>query len=210
MTSTSTQPTPADAWARLSAGNKRFVAGNPEHPNQGADRREYLQDKQHPFAMLFGCSDSRVAAELIFDVGLGDMFVVRTAGQVADTGVMGTLEYGIDILGIPLLVVLGHDECGAVTAARDTLISGVNPGGFMSDLVARILPNVLTAQKDGIGSDDINSMVAVHTKHTAELLPERSLALRKAVDDGKLAIAGVTYSLSDGEAHLVTTIGNLS
>ncbi|GAB3565260.1 carbonic anhydrase [Spelaeicoccus albus] len=209
MTSTQIQPTPADAWARLAAGNKRFTAGTPDHPNQGADRREYLQDQQHPFAMLFGCSDSRVAAELIFDVGLGDMFVVRTAGQVADTGVMGTLEYGVDILDIPLLVVLGHDECGAVTAARDTILSGTSPGGFMSDLVARILPNVLTAQKDGVDPADINSMVAVHTKHTAELLPERSLSLRAAVDAGRLAIAGVTYSLRDGEAHVVTTIGNL-
>lgn len=206
---TFTQPTPAEAWARLSAGNQRFVSGTPDHPNQGADRREYLQDKQHPFAMLFGCSDSRVAAELIFDVGLGDMFVVRTAGQVADTGVMGTLEYGVDILDIPLLVVLGHDSCGAVTAARDTIVSAENPGGFMSDLVARILPNVLAAQKDGVDPGDVNSLVAVHTARTAELLPERSQSLRAAVDAGKLAIAGVTYSLNDGEAHVVTTIGNL-
>lgn len=192
------------------AGNERFVNGRPEHPNQDAERREYLSDKQHPFAMIFGCSDSRVAAELVFDVGLGDMFTVRTAGQVAGGGAMGTLEFGVDVLNIPLLVVLGHDSCGAVTAARDALTTGHMPGGYLTDLVAPIIPNVLAAKNDGIADENINGMVATHTKHTAELLPERSLSLQRAVDDGRFAVAGVTYHLSNGRAEQVATIGNLN
>ena len=98
--------TPADALQAIHEGNERFVAGTPLHPNQGADRRSALANTQEPFVALFGCSDSRVAAEMIFDVGLGEMFVIRTAGQVTDGVVLGTLEYAVDLLNTPLLVVL--------------------------------------------------------------------------------------------------------
>ena len=102
-------------------GNERFVAGEPQHPRQDVERREQLAEAQAPHAALFGCSDSRLAAEIIFDKGLGDLFVVRNAGQVISDSVIGSLEYAVAVLDVPLIVVLGHDECGAVSAAIDSL-----------------------------------------------------------------------------------------
>ncbi|WP_432761952.1 carbonic anhydrase [Saxibacter everestensis] len=188
-------------------GNDRFVADAPAHPNQGAERRQSLKGQQAPFATLFGCSDSRVAAELIFDVGLGDMFVVRTAGQVTDSAVLGTLEYGTSVLKTPLLVVLGHDRCGAITATRDSFETGSSPGGFITDVVARLTPSLIQARNSGV--TDINGIVAEHVHTTAHMLPERSGIIRAAVDSGDLVIAGVTYSLDIGKAHLVATLGDI-
>src|SRR6478735_1907906 len=110
-------PTPGDAFDLLMAGNQRFVSGAPEHPNQDATRRTEIAPSQQPFAVVFGCSDSRLAAEIIFDRGLGDLFVVRTAGHVLGAEALGSIEYGVALLDCPLVVVLGHDSCGAVTAA---------------------------------------------------------------------------------------------
>lgn len=121
------RPTPQEAWETLAEGNRRFVAGDPGHPNQNAERRSTLTSGQEPIAVIFGCSDSRLAAEIIFDVGLGDVFVIRTAGQVIDDAVLGSLEYSVDVLKIPLIVVLGHDSCGAVTATVESYISGDMP-----------------------------------------------------------------------------------
>ncbi|MFE5549268.1 carbonic anhydrase, partial [Streptomyces sp. NPDC056534] len=109
---------PAVALDALLAGNTRFVSGAPQHPNQDAARRTELAPGQDPFAVILGCSDSRLAAEIIFDQGLGDLFVVRTAGHVLGTEVLGSVEYATSVLGARLVVVLGHDSCGAVAAAR--------------------------------------------------------------------------------------------
>src|SRR5512144_3399118 len=102
--------TPARAWQALREGNARFVAGRREHPNQDVDRRAQLTSGQNPFAVVFGCSDSRVAAEIIFDRGLGDLFVVRTAGHVIGAEVLASIDYGVAVLDAPLVVVLGHDS----------------------------------------------------------------------------------------------------
>lgn len=122
-TSTAHQVTPAEAWGLLKAGNDRFVTGDVAHPNQNAARRSSLTESQHPIAVIFGCSDSRLAAEIIFDVGLGDVFVVRTAGQVIDDAVLGSLEFSVDSLQVPLIVVLGRllrscQRCGGVDPER--------------------------------------------------------------------------------------------
>jgi carbonic anhydrase len=101
--------TPAQVWREMQRGNARFVAGNPQHPRQDVDRRAELAAHQAPHAALFGCSDSRLAAEIIFDKGLGDLFVVRNAGQVISDSVIGSLEYAVAVLSVPLIVVLGHD-----------------------------------------------------------------------------------------------------
>ena len=115
---TDSVPTDPDQALRLLlAGNRRFVLGRREHPNQDADRRTAVAPGQRPFAVLFGCSDSRLAAEIIFDRGLGDLFVVRTAGHVVGPEVLGSIEYGIAILDVPLVAVLGHDSCGGGAAA---------------------------------------------------------------------------------------------
>lgn len=195
---------PVRAWQRLAEGNERFVAGKPQHPHQDSSHRSRLVAAQQPFATLFGCSDSRVAAELIFDVGLGDLFVVRTAGQVADATTLGTLEYGIDVVRTPLLVVLGHDRCGAVTAAREAYTSGHVPGGFIADVVSRLTPAVIRGFHEG--RTEVDDLVEVSVQETVRSLPERSPAIRTAIDENRLAIVGVTYRLEDGVARLVTEI----
>lgn len=194
-------PTPAGAYSRLLEGNERFVGDVPEHPNQDTSRRQSLATSQAPFATLFGCADSRVAAEMIFDVGLGEMFVVRTAGQVTDAVTIGSLEYGVEVLGTPLLIVLGHDSCGAVTAAVDSFTTGNTPGGFIADVVAQLLPSVVRAQAKGI--HDVTGTVEQNTVDTVELLYNRSRILRDAVDSGRLVMLGMTYHLEDGRVKVV-------
>src|SRR5215468_10219333 len=142
---------PAAALALLLEGNKRFVAGDRLHPNQDADRRAAVAPEQRPFAVLFGCSDSRLAAEIIFDRGLGDLFVVRTAGHVIGPEVLGSIEYGVAVLDVPLVAVLGHDSCGAVAAAMTAMEDGTMPPGFMRDVVERVLPSVLAVPEGDTG-----------------------------------------------------------
>ncbi|MFE1951969.1 MULTISPECIES: carbonic anhydrase [Streptomyces] len=197
--------TPRDAFELLMAGNQRFVAGTSEHPNQDAARRTEIAPSQQPFAVLFGCSDSRLAAEIIFDRGLGDLFVVRTAGHVAGTEVLGSIEFGVSVLSAPLVVVLGHDSCGAVGAACSALETGKTPGGFVRDVVERVTPSVLAARAAGREKPD--EILAEHIEHTVDLLLERSRALAEAVDAGRLGVVGLSYRLADGSAQLVATRG---
>ncbi|WP_022873280.1 carbonic anhydrase [Nesterenkonia alba] len=201
------QPTPAEAWQLLREGNARFVSGDVAHPNQNAARRSSLTESQNPMAVIFGCSDSRLAAEIIFDVGLGDVFVVRTAGQVIDDAVLGSLEFSVESLRVPLIVVLGHDSCGAVTAAVESARSGDMPEGYVRGLVERILPSVLAAQRAGI--EEVNLTVEEHVKQTAARLTNHSRVLHEAVETGRTAVVGVTYRLAEGRADPVTTIGDL-
>jgi len=199
--------TPALAWQRLREGNKRFVAGMSSHPNQDASRRSSLVENQHPFAVIFGCADSRLAAEIIFDLGLGDAFVVRTAGQVIDDAVLGSLEYSVSELDVPLIVVLGHDHCGAVTATKNAVETGQMPVGFIRSLVERITPSVLTSLRNN--QTDINDMVVENVKQTSQRLVDSSRVISGAVDSGRTAVIGLAYSLSDGRADLVSSIGRL-
>ncbi|NXY95216.1 carbonic anhydrase [Streptomyces sp. BR123] len=198
-------PTPHDAFELLMAGNQRFVAGIPEHPNQDATRRTETAPSQQPFAVLFGCSDSRLAAEIIFDRGLGDLFVVRTAGHVAGTEVLGSIEFGAAVLNAPLVVVLGHDSCGAVAAACSALEDGQTPGGFVRDVVERVTPSVLAARAAGRNSAE--EILAEHIEHTVDLLLERSRVLADRVAEGRLGVVGLSYRLADGTAQLVATRG---
>ncbi|MCW1250012.1 carbonic anhydrase [Acaricomes phytoseiuli] len=197
---------PAQAWERLSAGNQRFIQGISDHPHQDALRRESLVAAQHPFAVVFGCSDSRLAAEIIFDLGLGDVFVVRTAGQVIDLAVLGSLEYSVAQLGVPLIVVLGHDHCGAVTATTEAIDSGQMPSGFLRNLVERITPSVLASQREG--GQSVNDHMVEHIKQTAGRLVESSPVIAQAVAAEELAVIGLAYHLEEGRAELVNSIGN--
>lgn len=197
--------TPAAAWAKLVAGNRRFVAGQPAHPNQDAARRDEVTRGQEPFALLFGCADSRVAAEVVFDRGLGDLFVIRTAGHVAGESVLGSLEFGVGVLSIPLIVVLGHDRCGAVTATMQALDSGDMPPGHIADVVQRLLPGVLSARGQGIS--DAAAVGEEHVRQTVALLDERSAIIHERVREGRLGIVGARYSLRDGRAHYVCSRG---
>jgi carbonic anhydrase len=210
--------TPAQAWRSLRDGNARFVGGRREHPNQDVDRRAQLAGGQNPFAVVFGCSDSRVAAEIIFDRGLGDLFVVRTAGHVVDAGVLGSLEFGVTVLATPLVVVLGHDRCGAVVATLRAHLEGSMPGGYVRDIVERISPSLITSRPTpaaldhdgGLDHDgELDRLIADHTRHTGEFVLERSRAIADAVAAGRCAVAGVTYRLEEGLAELVWVAGDV-
>jgi carbonic anhydrase len=198
---------PYDAWQRLLEGNERFVAGDSKHPNQNASRRSELVHTQNPFAVIFGCADSRLAAEIIFDVGLGDVFVVRTAGHVIDDAVLGSLEYAVSVLHVPLVVVLGHDNCGAVTAAKEAVETAEVPQGHIRDLVERITPSVLSSLREH--KTDINDMVVEHAKQTVRRLLDSSRMIYDAVDNYSTAVVGVAYRLEEGRAQLVSTSGVL-
>ncbi|MFI6808107.1 carbonic anhydrase [Streptomyces luteogriseus] len=197
--------TPREAFEMLLDGNQRFVAGAPQHPNQDAARRAEVVPAQNPFAVLFGCSDSRLAAEIIFDRGLGDLFVVRTAGHVAGAEVLGSIEYGVSVLGAPLVVVLGHDACGAVAATRSAVEDGTPAGGYVRDVIERVTPSVLAARAAGRTEDA--DFIAEHIRHTVDLLLDRSRVLAQAVEAGQAAVVGLSYRLADGTARLVTTRG---
>jgi len=198
-------PAPLEAFELLMAGNQRFVSGTPEHPNQDATRRTEIAPSQQPFAVLFGCSDSRLAAEIIFDRGLGDLFVVRTAGHVAGAEVLGSVEFGVSVLNAPLVVVLGHDSCGAVAAACSALENGHMPGGFVRDVVERVTPSVLAAR--AAGRDRAEEILAEHIENTVDLLLERSRVLAERVAAGRLGVVGLSYRLADGSAQLVASRG---
>ena len=197
--------TPAEAWAKLVRGNERFVAGEHWHPNQDAARRDSLTEGQTPIAVFFGCADSRVAAEIIFDRGLGDLFVVRTAGHVIDPGVLGSIEFGVAVLDIPLVVILGHDSCGAVSATVDAVETGVLPGGYIRDIVERVTPSVLAARQAGMTSAE--EIEAEHVRHTLRLLTERSRLIADRIASGRLAVVGAAYALGDGRARIVDSVG---
>jgi carbonic anhydrase len=198
---------PLTAWKALKEGNERFVAGKPEHPSQSIDHRASLAAGQKPTAVIFGCADSRVAAELIFDQGLGDMFVVRTAGHVIDSAVLGSVEYAVTILNVPLVVVLGHDSCGAVNAALAAIDDGAIPGGFVRDVVERVAPSILMGRREGLTR--VDEFEERHVRETVAQLMSRSSAIAERVSAGSLAIAGVTYHLAPGRAVLVDRIGDI-
>jgi carbonic anhydrase len=198
---------PITAWKALKEGNERFVAGQPEHPSQSVEHRASLAEAQKPTAVVFGCGDSRVAAEIIFDQGLGDIFVVRTAGHVIDSAVLGSIEYAVTVLDVPLIVVLGHDSCGAVKATLAALDDGVLPGGYVRDLVERVTPSILLGRREGLSR--VDEFEARHVVETGAQLLSRSAAIAERVDSGSLAIVGVTYHLADGRAVLRNHIGGV-
>ncbi|MEU6253369.1 carbonic anhydrase [Streptomyces sp. NPDC047043] len=142
-----TAPAPADrptdprtALAELLAGNRRYVTYHSRHPDESSGRRHALADGQHPFAVVVGCIDSRVPPELVFDQGLGDLLCIRTAGQVLDEAVLGSIQYGVEELRIPLVLVLGHERCGAVAATLDHVRTGTPVPGHLKLLVDEIVP----------------------------------------------------------------------
>lgn len=198
---------PAAAWKALKEGNERFVAGQPEHPSQSIQHRAALAATQRPSTVVFGCADSRVAAEIIFDQGLGDMFVVRTAGHVIDSAVLGSIEYAVQVLEVPLVVVLGHDSCGAVQATLDALDEGKVPGGFIRDVVERVTPSVLIGRREGMTR--VDEFEARHVIETGSQLLLRSTVISNKVNSGDLAIVGVTYRLADGQISLREHLGDI-
>ena len=204
--------TPAKIWGEMVRGNERFINGTPRHPRQDVERRHQIAAGQAPRAALFGCSDSRLAAEIIFDKGLGDLFVVRNAGQVISDSVLGSLEYAVAVLGVPLIVVLGHDECGAVAAA----IESVGPDApqlpvHIRGIIEKITPAVHAAEHHSDGAIDVDpyEVGRLHLRDTVRELLESSEMISEAVAEGRLAIVGANYRLAEGRAVADLVIGSV-
>ncbi|MDL9936155.1 carbonic anhydrase [Gordonia sp. ABSL1-1] len=199
--------TPKEAWQVLREGNDRFVAGKSIHPSQGIEDRERLVAGQKPNVVLFGCSDSRLAAEIIFDQGLGDMFVVRTAGHVIDSSVLGSVEFGPGVLDSPLIVILGHDSCGAVKATLNALDDLQIPNGYIRELIEKVAPSILAGRSEGLTR--VDEFEARHVVETGKLLMQRSRIIAERVKRGDLAIVGLTYHLDDGRVKVQGIIGDI-
>jgi carbonic anhydrase len=183
-------------------GNLRFQNGKQQWPNQTNTRRQDVASKQSPFAIVLGCVDSHVPPELVFDQGLGDLFTIRTAGHVLDRAALGSIEFGVVELGISLLVVLGHQKCGAVTAAIDAIDKQEEVHGDIDYLVRQIEPSIQEAS--GTGNERIENVVRKHIQKTVRDLSDESTStiLSQAVKDGKLTIVGCRYDLGTGAVSL--------
>ncbi|MGL5857753.1 MAG: carbonic anhydrase [Angustibacter sp.] len=195
--------TPARAWETLESGNARFAQGTSTRADQGVERRAAVAQQQHPFAVVLGCSDSRVAPEIVFDQGLGHLLVVRTVGHVLDVGVLGSVELGVGAFAVPLVVVLGHSSCGAVATTVDAVDSGVARPGFVQDVVQLITPSVLAARS-------VAPATVVETEHvrqTVRSLLDRSQVLADAVRDDRCAVVGAVYHLHSGAVRVVDVVG---
>jgi len=186
----------ADAvWASLEAGNKRFVAGKSQTRDLVA-RRSKLASGQSPNVIILSCSDSRVSPELIFDQGLGDLFVIRTAGNVADPVALGSIEYAVDHIHSPLLIVLGHQKCGAVDAACS---GGKMPSVNLEAIMNKIGPAVTQAKTYAKADDLLESAVKENVHQSAKDVLANSEIVREAVSSGKLKVVEAEYSLDTGE-----------
>lgn len=211
---------PAEAISRLKEGNGRFTAGNPQHPHESVDERKYmaansyenagtislgmtseqaakrraeLAKSQHPFAIILSCSDSRVPPEIVFDEGLGDLFIVRVAGNVLNDEGLGSIEYGVDILGARLIVVLGHQSCGAVDAAMKTVAAKGKAPGHIQSLVTAIKPVV-----DSTPKGDLETTIKANVKHVVDALRSSTPILKARVDSGDVQVIGGYYTLDTG------------
>ncbi len=190
-----------DALKKLIAGNQRFVTDKPGHPHQSAARRTETAAGQKPFAIVLGCADSRVAPEQVFDQGIGDLFVVRVAGNVLDNTTLGSLEFAVAEFGAPLIVVLGHEKCGAVKATIEALEhKGEKAPGEIPSLVSAIQPAVEHVK--GKPGDLLDNGVRENIARVVDHLKKANPVLTKALKDGKLKIVGARYDLDTGAVEV--------
>ncbi|MEI6286339.1 MAG: carbonic anhydrase [Bacillota bacterium] len=188
----STTVTAATALQRLNDGNQRFVDAKMLHPDQTTEQRIKLASGQHPFAVILTCSDSRLAPEIIFDQGLGDIFVVRVAGNISDDAVLGSVEYAVEHLGVTLVVVLGHKSCGAVSAAA----SGGEIPVHINSLTNAIKPAIAIAKTQK--GDLVDNAVRANVSLVVQQFNNSKPVLAELVHEGKLKIIGEYYDLDDG------------
>jgi len=182
---------------KLLDGNKRYVEGKPSHPNQTPERRQHVANGQHPFAVIVSCSDSRVPPEIIFDQGIGDLFVVRVAGNVIDDTGVGSIEYAAEHLHVSVILVLGHERCGAVEAA----VKGGEAPGHIKSLVEAIRPAVENAKcRPG---DLAENAMRGNVKLAVDHLKASKPILEHLVHKGTLSVIGARYDLDDGQVTLI-------
>jgi carbonic anhydrase len=206
---------PAEAISRLKDGNGRYTSGNQQHPHESSEERTYmatasyenlgmtaaeaatrraeLKTSQHPFAIVLSCSDSRVPPEIVFDQGLGDLFVIRVAGNVIDDHSLGSIEYAADHLAVRLIVVLGHQRCGAVKAAKETIAAKTEAPAHIQSLVTAIQSAVEATAKG-----DLNATIEANVRNVTQALRSSTPVLKPKVDSGELKVLGAYYSLDTG------------
>ncbi|WP_445191632.1 carbonic anhydrase [Sphingomonas sp. Tas61C01] len=199
---TTAQPTPDEALQRLIDGNAAFVEDRPVSPDMSRERRLELAHGQQPFATLVGCSDSRVGPEQLFGAGLGELFIVRTAGNNVDTAGMGSIEYSVMALKVPLIVVLGHEKCGAVAAAVEVVTNDVRFPGSIGRMIEPIIPAVIAANRDLGDEDLVSRAVEENVRRMVERLQTYSEPmLLEPQQAGTLKVVGAVYKLSTGRVH---------
>ena len=184
--------TPDQALAKLKEGNRRYLFSKMSHPLDTENRRIEVANGQHPYAVILGCADSRVPPDIVFDTTLGDLFVIRVAGNVTDDAVIGSIEYAVEQLGVPLVVVLGHERCGAVQAAVD----GNGADGHILTIVKCILPAVESTK--GLGGDAVDNAARANVNLVVNQLRSSTPILAEAVQSGKVKILGARYDLDTG------------
>ena len=188
---------PDVALTRLIDGNKRFVAGAATHPDQSVDVRTQLAQGQHPFAIVLACADSRLSPEIIFDQGLGDLFVIRNAGNLLDDHVLGSIEYAVEHLHTTLIVVLGHTKCGAVTAA----VAGGEVPGHLPSIVESLAGAVTMAKKKP--GDPVDNAVRINAKLSAAALDQMEPIIGEAVKAGRVKVVAARYDVTTGQVDLL-------
>lgn len=211
-------------WSRMLAGNRRFTEGKLEHPNRSVEAREAVIDTHEPDAAVLSCSDARVSPDIIFDAGIGDLFTVRTAGQVIDDAVIASLEYAVDVLGVRLLVVLGHQNCGAIKQAvkeYDALLHNLTADAedslMAADSVADLDERILNAKSLMLRTvgfsiwqaheselESTEDFERVHIARTIEQLVKQSEVIQRALAEDRLMITGARYQLDTGKVEVLS------
>lgn len=189
---------PEVALQELQAGNSRYISGNMTHPDQDSARREEVALGQHPSSVIVSCSDSRVPPEVVFDQGLGDLFTIRTAGEVVDNAALASIEYAVEHLGVKLIVVMGHQKCGAVKATVD----GVTGAGHLHSLTSAIEPAVNSVRN--LPGDLLDNAVHANIDLVAESLRQSNPILAEKIKTGELKVVGAYYSLDTGAVTFET------
>jgi len=192
-----------ESLKNLIEGNKRFAEGKSIHPNRSSELRNSLIDEHNPYAIIISCSDARVPVEIIFDVGLGDIFVIRTAGHVLSKETMGSLEYAVHDLGVKFVMILGHDNCGAVnsalTAYKSKQYEELSPN--LQALLNHIYP--VFENMDISGKNALNDAVKLNIKYQLEDLLKKDAYLAKKVKENKIMVIGAKYSLDTGLIEII-------
>jgi len=188
---------PDAALQKLMDGNQRFVQQKGKHPDQSQARMKQVAQSQHPFAAVLCCADSRVPPEILFDEGIGDLFDIRVAGNIVTPEVLGSLEYAVAVLGTPVVMILGHERCGAVTAA----VQGERLPGHIGSFVKAIKPAL--AKTKGISGDPVDNAVIANVQYQIQKLKWSSAILSQRSLNGKLKIVGGRYDLDSGEVTLI-------
>jgi carbonic anhydrase len=193
--------TPAQALQRLIDGNKRYTADDaPEAMHAHAVNRRYSIAEQRPFATVLGCSDSRVPIEIVFNQGLGDLFVIRVAGNILNDHVIGSIEFAIETFGCPLVMVLGHSNCGAVTAAIDAVVHQHRAPARIATIVDAIRPNVEIVRDE---ADLLEAAIAQNVRSVTSTLQQTQPLITAARKAGRLAVVGAEYHLSTGNVSIL-------